>query len=253
MANAEKPAGPSAFKSIKPIQRSRAVRDQILAAIESGELAPGAPIPSERQLGETLGVSRVSVREALRFLEAVGLVEVHHGRGSFVSKGPGEAYRDPFITWLRVHRREVLELLKVRGALDELAGAEAAVNHTEKDLGLLREAQSSFAELAARDGAAREELTDLDIAFHLAVVSASHSPLLAHLSEDLHTQLSESRSVALGPAGRPAQSAAEHAAIVDAIARRSPEDARRSTARHIASVERILTTITEDQTPPSDP
>jgi DNA-binding FadR family transcriptional regulator len=197
-------------------------------------------IPSERQLGETLGVSRVSVREALRYLEAVGLVEVHHGRGSFVSKGPSETYRQPFATWIGVHEDEVLELLKVRGALDELAAAEAAERHTPEDLAKLRSAQSEFAELASRDSSASEQLTDLDIAFHLAVAMASHSDLLTHLSQDLHTQLSESRSATIGRPDRPAQSASEHAAIVDAIARRSPQEARAATARHIASVERII-------------
>jgi DNA-binding FadR family transcriptional regulator len=249
MAPPEQAPTPHAFQNLKSVHRSHAVRDQILAAIKRGELAPGAPIPSERQLGETFGVSRVSVREAIRSLEAMGLVEVHHGRGSFVTSGPGKAYLDPFVNWLQVHRTEVLELLKVRGALDELAAGEAASLHDDDDLVQLRAAQSAFAELAGRPGASAEDLTALDIDFHLAVARASHSGLLQDLSQDLHTQLSESRSAALAPPARPAESAAEHAAIVDAIARRNADAARAATAQHIASVERILTDLAAARAP----
>jgi GntR family transcriptional repressor for pyruvate dehydrogenase complex len=243
---------PPALSNLKSVHRSHAVRDQLLAAIKRGDFAPGSAIPSERQLGETFGVSRVSVREAIRSLEAMGLVEVHHGRGSFVTSGPGMAYLDPFTNWLQVHRTEVLELLKVRGALDELAAGEAATLHEEDDLVRLRAAQSAFAELAGRPGASAEDLTTLDIDFHLGVAKASHSGLLLNLSKDLHTQLSESRSAALTPPARPAESAAEHAAIVDAIARRNPDEARAATARHIASVERLLTDLADGRDPEGD-
>jgi GntR family transcriptional regulator, transcriptional repressor for pyruvate dehydrogenase complex len=234
------------FAALKPVHRSQAVRDQILDAIKRGELKPGDPIPSERRLGETFGVSRVSIREALRSLEAVGLVEVHHGRGSFVARGPGQRYLDPFVSWVQVHRDAVIELLKVRGALDALAASEAAERHDDDDLIRLRAAQSSFAELAARAGATPEELTALDIAFHLAVVRASHSELLLNLSQDLHAQLSESRTAAFSPPSRPAESANEHAAIVDAIARRDSTAAQAAVANHVGAVRRLLEAMATD-------
>jgi GntR family transcriptional regulator, transcriptional repressor for pyruvate dehydrogenase complex len=233
------------FEALKPIHRSQAVRDQLLKAIERGELKPGDSIPSERQLGETFGVSRVSVREAIRSLEALGLVEVHHGRGSFVARGPGDRYVDPFVSWLRVHQAEVDELLKVRGALDELAAAEAAANHDPADLVRLRAAQSAFAEMAGRPTASPTELTELDIVFHLAVAEAAHSPLLVNLSKDLHSQLSESRRAAFAPTDRAPASAIEHAAIVDAIARGDGEGARAAVATHIGHVRGLLSSMAD--------
>ncbi|MGH2977378.1 MAG: FadR/GntR family transcriptional regulator, partial [Gaiellaceae bacterium] len=64
----------SHVEAVKRVHRSHVVRDELLSAIKRGELKPGDPIPSERRLGETFGVSRVSVREALRSLEAMNLV-----------------------------------------------------------------------------------------------------------------------------------------------------------------------------------
>jgi GntR family transcriptional regulator, transcriptional repressor for pyruvate dehydrogenase complex len=230
----------SDVEAVKRVHRSHAVRDGLLAAIRRGELKPGDSIPSERRLGETFGVSRVSVREAMRSLEAMNLVEVHHGRGAFVSDGPGTRFAEPFTNWLEIHRDAVIDLLKVRGALDELAAGEAARNHDDDDLMRLRGAQSAFAEAAGRDGVSAEELTELDVAFHLAIARAAHSELLLDLESDLHGQLTESRAAMFAPVTRPTDSAAEHATVVDAIARRDETQARIAVAAHIRTVRELI-------------
>jgi GntR family transcriptional regulator, transcriptional repressor for pyruvate dehydrogenase complex len=236
----------SDVEALKRVHRSHVVRDELLAAIKRGELKPGDPIPSERRLGETFGVSRVSVREALRSLEAMQLVEIHHGRGSFVARGPDDRYAGPFASWIQVHRDAVHDLLKVRGALDELAAGEAASRHDADDLTRLRSAQSAFAELAGREGAELEELTALDVEFHLAIARAARSELLLRLSDDLHHQLSESRAAVFALRTRAIESAAEHATIVDAVARRDADAARTAVARHIASVRELLDSIADE-------
>ncbi|HET8529134.1 MAG TPA: FCD domain-containing protein [Gaiellaceae bacterium] len=230
----------SDVEAVTRVHRSRAVRDGLLAAIKRGELKPGDPIPSERRLGETFGVSRVSVREALRSLEAMSLVEVHHGRGAFVASGPASRFAEPFASWLEVHRDAVIDLLKVRGALDELAAAEAAVEHDDDDLMRLRAAQSAFAEAAGREAASAEELTELDVAFHVEIARAAHSDLLLQLERDLHGELTESRAAMFTPKSRPTGSAAEHATIVDAIARRDAGQARAAVAAHIQTTRGLL-------------
>src|SRR5439155_19199187 len=75
----------SPLTTINRTGRSEEVRLQIERAIRSGDVAPGERLPAERELVETFGVSRVSVREAIRSLEALGLVRVYQGRGAFVS------------------------------------------------------------------------------------------------------------------------------------------------------------------------
>jgi GntR family transcriptional repressor for pyruvate dehydrogenase complex len=228
----------SPLRTIKRTQRSEEIRRQLEDAIRSGDFGPGDRIPSERELVETFGVSRVSVREAIRSLEAVGLVRVYQGRGAFVTdrrSGLGE----PIARWLELHRDEVLELHGVRGALDEYAAAAAVERGTPEAVRRIVAADKAFAEAAALETPV-EELVALDIGFHVAIAEAGRNRLLYDLLSDLHSYLAESRYLALSPADRPRQSAAEHGAMVDAILARDATAARAATARHIGSVLEVV-------------
>lgn len=228
----------SPLRTIKRTQRSEEVRRQIEDAIRAGDFPPGERLPSERELVETFGVSRVSVREAIRSLETLGLVRVYQGRGAFVTdrrSGLGE----PMARWLDLHRDEVLELLGVRGALDEYAG-QLAVEHFDPVKVAAIEAASVVFRDAVEAGASTDELVPLDIDFHIAIAEASGNRLLYDLLSDLHSYLAESRYLALVPEGRPAQSASEHALIVVAIQARDAPLARLATSRHIAGVREVV-------------
>ncbi|HEU4657489.1 MAG TPA: FCD domain-containing protein [Capillimicrobium sp.] len=233
MSSSQQPA----FSRLKLVPRSAQVREQLEQAIARGDYAPGDRLPSERELSEMFGVSRVSIREALRSLEAVGLVEVRHGAGTIVLDSSQRATRD-LSRWMRANRGEVLELLRVRAALDELAAAEAAERQDESDLAAIRAAQDAFAEAAEAED--RGRLSDLDMAFHLAVAQASGSQLLANLLTELHGHLAESRAVFFGPEGRAKVSAAEHEAIIDAIERGDDAAAREAIRTHVASVRAVM-------------
>lgn len=228
----------SPLTSIKRTQRSEEVRLQIERAIRQGDFAPGDRLPSERELVETFGVSRVSVREAIRSLEAVGLVRVHQGRGAFVSDRRS-GFGGQMARWLETHRDEVLELLGVRGALDEFAAASAVEHYDRAKVDAIVAAQEAFR--AAVDARAPTgDLVSLDIDFHLAIAEASGNRLLYDLLSDLQLYLAESRHLAFAPPGRPVQSAAEHADIVEAIRARDAALARAATSHHIASVRELV-------------
>jgi len=228
----------SPLRTIKRTQRSEEIRRQIEDAIKGGDFGPGERLPSERELVETFGVSRVSVREAIRSLEAIGLVRVYQGRGAFVNdrrSGLGE----PMARWLDLHRDEVLELLGVRGALDEYAAALAAESPDAGKVAAIVDANAAFA-AAVGDGASAADLVPLDIDLHIAIAEASGNRLLYDLLSDLHSYLAESRYLALVPPGRPARSAAEHADIVEAITAGDAPGARLATSRHIAGVREVV-------------
>src|SRR5215469_9811509 len=147
------PAGTPPKNGLRLVQHvspTQQVREQLLAAIESGEFAAGSLLPSERVLCATFGVSRVSVREAIAGLEAMGLVSVQHGRGAFVRDRVATRYAGPFGKYLEPHRDELIELLKVRGALDELTAEEAALHATAEGLSKVAEACRRFNEAAQR-------------------------------------------------------------------------------------------------------
>lgn len=229
------------FTPLESGSRGDAVREQLLAAITRGEFRPGDKLPSESELVGEFGVSRVSVREGLRALQALGIIEVHHGRGSFVARGPGERYLEPFSSWLQVHRDEIIDLTKVRGALDELAAAEAATAGSDSRIDEVAALHERFSAAAREPRPPVDELVELDIAFHNAIAVASESSLLPGLLGELNTLFTESRRAAFALPGRAARSADEHATIVDAIRARDSGAAREAAAQHLRSTRTTFT------------
>ncbi|MCW3014354.1 MAG: GntR domain protein [Solirubrobacterales bacterium] len=234
---------PSNFARLKVVPRATQVREQLEDAIRRGEYQPGDRLPSERELVEMLGVSRVSVREALRMLEAVGLVSVRHGEGCFVTDPSGKASRD-LRRRVERNRDESLELLLVRGALDEVAAARAAELRDPAALAEIQRLHEEFA-TAVNSDVPIEDVTQADIAFHGAISRASESPLLSDLLLDLHSLLADSREVGLREERAARQSVEEHAAIVRAIVAGDAAAAREAVTAHIARVR----TATEAELP----
>lgn len=233
MSSDDGPGGGGSFTTIRRVNRTEQVRAQLVQAIDRGDFKPGDALPSERALCELFDVSRVSVREAIRGLEAVGMVTVQHGRGSFVAERHGDGYAEPFARWLDHHRQEVIELLKVRGALEELAAEEAARLADPDLLAEVRTAHQAFRDAVADPGTTQERLVELDLQVHETVSRASGSRLLTDLIRELNTYLAESRRVTLAPDGRPQVSADQHAAIVDAVLAGQPEQAKRAARDHV--------------------
>lgn len=233
------PSANTGFSRLKVVPRSTQVREQLELAIDRGEYGPGDRLPSERELSEMFGVSRVSVREALRSLEAVGLVQVRHGHGAFVLDPSERAERDLRRSMDR-NSEEALDLLLVRGALDELAAAETARRRDTDDLGTIRHAYERFAAAASDKATPVSTLARLDIEFHAAVAHGSGSALLANLLDDLHAHLADSRTVSFASRARVGRSAKEHAAIVEAIEAGDETAARAAVAAHLAQVRKTL-------------
>lgn len=216
------------------------IREQLLRGIRQGELAPGSALPSERELCEVFGVSRVSVREAIAGLEAMGLVSVRHGRGTFVREGTAARYEDSFGRYLQLHRAQLVELLAVRGALDRLAAQEAAANGRPEHVERIVRAHRAFLDAAAAPRPEFDRIAELDVAFHVAVASPGAGGLLPVLLTDLHGLLTESRLITLARPGQPGRSAAEHRAIVDAIVAGDAAEAGRRADEHVARVRRWI-------------
>ena len=217
------------------------VRDQLLLAIESGDYAAGSQLPSERVLCETFGVSRVSVREAIAGLEALGLVSVQHGKGAYVRGPIPEQLAGPFQHYLQLHREEMLDLINVRGALDELAAELTAREGSDEDLGALVRAHEAFRDEAEATATNLEQLALLDVQFHVAIGRAANNELLYKLLADLHGVMQQSRRVMLARSPRqPTLSVSEHQAIVDAITAHNVRDARQAAQKHLSGIREWL-------------
>lgn len=219
------------------------VRNEILKWIERGEYKPADPLPSERELQNLFGVSRVVIREAIVRLQAVGLVKVEQGRGCYVSATVPDLMRGPFRVWMDLNRGEVLNLLKLRRALDGVAAEEASTVATVAEIAEIAAAEQAFADaVAAGDDPVR--LASLDKQFHVSIARASGVLIIAQLlgEMDYHSANIHRTSMAIG--NRPEDSVREHRAIVAAVQGRDPERARRAAERHvegsITQVESVL-------------
>lgn len=158
-----------------------AVIQQLHQQLADGTWAVGERIPTEQELSGSLGVSRAVVREAVRALVHLGMLEARQGSGTYVI-----SRADP-LPLLRPNEGTVRDVLETQLALDVQAAGLAATRRSETDLVRLREL------LARRDGAeGAEEFGADDAAFHLAVVDAARNPVLAAMYRFFVRRLRES-------------------------------------------------------------
>lgn len=233
---AAKSNGSPGFTTVRRVSPTQQVRDQLLSAIQRGDYAPGAPIPSERVLCETFGVSRVSVREAIAGLESMGLIRVEHGRGAFVRDTVNQSFAGLFGTYLEMHRGELLELLKVRGALDELAVVEATEHADAKGLRRLQAANDAFRRVVESPSVEYADVVECDVVFHCTIAELADGVLLPRLVRELNEVMQESRRMMLARTGQMDRSVKEHQAIIDAVVAGDARAAKRAVRKHLEPI-----------------
>ncbi|KTR87108.1 FadR/GntR family transcriptional regulator [Leucobacter chromiiresistens] len=211
------------------------VVDELKREISEGRWVLGTRIPSEAELTVVLGVSRPSVREGVRALVQLGLLETRQGDGTYVIA------TDPTQVALRraLHFADSREVIRVRRALDALAAAEAATSRTEEDVAhltaLLEQRQAA---VRVRDSQA---FTEADVAYHLGIAAASGNRLLSDIYASFDTSLRESISDAscLAAGGDP-DPTDQHETLLRAIADGDAERARDAALGVLAEQERLL-------------
>lgn len=166
--------------AIKPQSIAKEISYRLERLILDGSLSPEEKIPSERQLASRFGVSRAIVREALHELHGRGIIETYHGKGSFVARMVPEPREDgPLLKLFAGHPRTLYDLLEVREQLEGQAAYLAAERATQRDRYFITKA---FENMEASDPLTNARL---DHAFHLAIVEASHNPVLVHVLSSL--------------------------------------------------------------------
>ena len=219
----------SKIRRISKISISEEIAKQIMDLISNGDLKPGQRLPSERELCENFGASRSSLREALRCLSIVGVLNARVGEGTSVA-ADGEKFLRKIIEWrLITERHDIENLLKVRIALEGLSAANTALYGSQEDFdkvqGLLNKMQASI-----RD---EKRFAALDLEFHLTLAKASGNLLLADLISLIRSQLAKTLSKVLHLPNALDLSYAEHIAVFEAIQRRDAEAAQHAMHAHL--------------------
>ncbi len=213
------------------------VADRIREAIIAGELAPGDALPTERELAESFAVSRASVREALRALQAQGLVSATGPPArTVVVPGAGEHARDALITLLRLNGVGVDDLTAFRSVVEGAAVADAARDRAPGEW--LADARGALAAMADT-GLSAGAYDALDVRFHMALVRGSGSEVMELVMGALRGAMSLHLLETLERRGDlPATIArltGEHAAILAAVEAGDGERATALMRRHITT------------------
>lgn len=214
---------------------SDVLADRLRRQILGGAVAPGAPLPAERDLVVQTGLSRGSVREALRILEAEGLVSTRPGRqGGSIARQPGDESLAKYIH-LFVHGRGIplLSLLETREAVEPSLAHLAALNRTDEDLEALTR-QTERVEDAYADV---PRYLDENVKWHCAIAEASHNELLKAFMVAISSMVYKASAIedfATEDVRRVVIKA--HRRILDAIAAGDGDAARRRMARHLAAL-----------------
>jgi GntR family transcriptional repressor for pyruvate dehydrogenase complex len=223
--------------------RPESLKEQVVARlrhlVDAGVLHPGDQLPSERELSDQLQVSRGTVREAVQFLHALGIVEIRHGSGTFVRGAQdAQSLRTEWRRWTRRHADRVHELIDVRRALEGFAAELTAARGDGSALATMAGALAQMEDaMATRDVPA---LVQADARFHRALCEGSGNRALVELADALAAQLVRERAATWDLGGRPQRSSDEHRAIYDAVRSGDGIGARAALLAHLASVERDL-------------
>lgn len=208
------------------------VTESMLASIASGRFAPGEWLPSERELSEQFGVSRTVIREAVRGLEAKGVIEVRSGRGARVAHVSSSRVSESLQLYLSGAQSQQLlgpaEISEVRATLELRLVELACARATESDLA---DIAASLAGMAAAETNVEAAVQDAE--FHRRIALATHNALYVALLESLNAVMMPIRERSLNVEGRRARTAAEHGAVLDALRSRDPKSARAAMSGHL--------------------
>ena len=210
---------------------------RIKSMIVSGQLKPGQRLPPEAALAEQLGLSRNSLREAVRALSLINILDVRQGDGTYVTSLEPDVLLDALTFVVDFHRDEsVLDFLRVRRILEPAAASMAARSIGPSELAALAANVEAYS-----PDADPEDLIKLDTEFHRLIGVASGNQVLASLIESLSGPTNRAR-VWRGrtQAGSSERTVSEHRAILEALAAHEPELAHAAMVNHVAGVENWL-------------
>jgi len=209
------------------------IKDMII----SGELSPGDRLPPEKELSERLGLSRSSLREAVKALEVIRVLDVRRGDGTYVTSLEPHLLLEAMSFVVDLHDdASVLDIFAVRRILEPSAAALAAARMTDETAERLRAMVDAVAASTSV-----EALVDHDLEFHHAITDAAGNPYLSSLIDGLSSNTIRARIWrGLTQEHSVERTLAEHRSIVDALARGDADLAHALTTVHISGVEQWL-------------
>lgn len=223
------------FTPIKNTTVSEKVVEQIKEMLLNGNLKKGDKLPSERQMAETLEVSRSSVREALKELEIMGLIESKQGEGNFIKDNFEDILFEPFSTFFLIKESNAEEILELRNVIEKGTVVLAAERITAEELEDIKNIL-----ITAENSNSEDELAKLDLIFHYKIAQASKNFLLQSIlnavSSLIEASIKDIRKNIMIEEKHKEIIKSQHLDIYKALESHNPKAAEKAMTDHLAFV-----------------
>ena len=227
------------FKAIKQEPIFQQIITQIREMIIDGHLKPGNRLPPERKLSEIMGVNRHTLREALKALEYMGVVQGKAGIGTIINNVGQDVLVDRIsIATLFSPHQFLFELLEIRKIMEPGIAAIASERATGEDL-----ARMSKSIIQMESDLKTDDRSDAYISFHLTLAETTRNTTIVRLMEPLMSMQLQYREGVRQIKGRRSKSLKEHKHIYKAVKNRKPEEAKTAMTQHISQIEKVLLKI----------
>ncbi|MFZ0052163.1 MAG: FadR/GntR family transcriptional regulator [Desulfobaccales bacterium] len=224
---------------LKAVEKKRAYQDvvnQIIKLIQTGKLKKEDQLPSERELTEAFKVSRTTVREAIRCLESLRLVDSRHGNGTFVLASGRDVSIRSLSAALFHEKDDLKDIFYIREIIEPSIAQLAAEYASPEEVKQLEEMVRAHEESLA-SGA---NTVDLDTAFHMTLARAAKNRVMSRLVHALMDLLAESRKGVLQSDRRAVESLRGHKMILDAVKMGDGVGAGEAMRHHLQGIEKLL-------------
>lgn len=223
------------FTPVKNKKIYQLIVEQIQEMILSGQLKAGDKLPSERTMAETFQASRASIREAVRSLEILGIIETRQGEGSFIRETTGNQWLEPLSVMFKLSGGTFNEILEMRQILETQAARLAADRISEDEKEHLQ-----YLIKALKESKDEEEMVQYDQAFHMLIAEASRNMLIASvmsaITAILQNFIEEARESVNIWSHDPAVLTAQHERVCQAILAGDGEVAAKAMETHFEMV-----------------
>ena len=227
------------MEEFAPVEKTSLADDlaeRIAEMIRGGRYEPGDRLPAITEMARSFGVGHPSVREALKQLEVVGIVEIKHGSGVYVRKGNDILLVGNPVFGSLPSKKLLLDLIEARIPVEKTSAALAAEHATPEQLERMTELMVEAGENFDNDAV----LNEMNMAFHREIAAASHNIVLAQLQEVLTNLFQREQRLILNIYGSRDKDHDEHESILDAIRAGDAELARERMRAHLEGVRQVI-------------
>jgi GntR family transcriptional repressor for pyruvate dehydrogenase complex len=217
------------------------IADSLLTMIKEKQLRPGDRLPPERELAATMGVGRPSLREALRALALMNIIEIRQGSGAYISSLEPSRLVEHLDFIFALDDSTFLQLFDARKILEVGIIALAAERITDEEI----DAMEACIATSIQTSGDPEAFLQADVELHTMIIAAARNPILARFMESLNQLGLASRRRTAELPGVMAQSVEDHQALVAALKARDPEAARQAMLRHLDRVGKKLSQLSQ--------